>query len=73
MLCDKLAAGIVYQGKNWTKEYELGYWNREKEKIKTNENIKDFITEALEMVAKDGIDKTLTKKNIKDLYNKHCK
>ena len=73
MLCDKLAAGIVYEGKKWTKEYELGYWNREKEKIKTNENIKDFITEALEMVAKDGIDKTLTKKNIKDLYNKHCK
>ena len=69
MLCDKLAAGIVYQGKNWTKEYELGYWNREKEKIKTNEKIKDFITEALEMVAKDGIDKTLTKKNIKNLYN----
>ena len=72
MLCDKLAAGIVYQGKNWTKEYELSYWNREKEKIETNEKIKDFITEALEMVAKDGINKTLNKKNIKSLYIKHC-
>lgn len=72
MLCDKLAAGMVYQGKNWTKEYQLNYWNREKEKIRTNEKIKDFITESLEMVARDGIDKTMKKKNIKNIYDKHC-
>ena len=30
MICDKLAAGIIYQGKNWTKEYELKYWERER-------------------------------------------
>ena len=33
MLCDKLAAGIVYQGEKWNKEYPIKYWNeREKEK-----------------------------------------
>ena len=73
MLCDKLAAGIVYQGKNWTKEYQLSYWNREKDKIRTNDKIREFITEALEMVAEDGINKTLKKKNIQNIYNKHCK
>ena len=73
MLCDKLAAGIVYQGKNWTKEYELSYWNREKKKVITNDKIKEFITEALEMVARNGIDKTFNKKNIQTIYDKHCK
>ena len=72
MLCDKLAAGMIYQGKKWTKEYQLGYWNREKNQIRTNDRIKDFITEALEMVAKDGINKVLNKKNIRNIYNKYC-
>ena len=72
MLCDKLAAGIIYQGKNWTKEYQLDYWNKEKDKVKTNEKIKCFITECLEIVAKEGIDKTLNRKRIKKIYKKHC-
>lgn len=72
MLCDKLAAGIVYRGKNWTKEYQLSYWNKEKEKIRTNDKIRDFITEALEMIARDGLNKTLKKKKIQEIYNKHC-
>lgn len=33
MMCDKMAAGIIYQGEKWTKEYQLSYW--EKEKLET--------------------------------------
>ena len=55
MLCDKLAAGIVYEGKNWTKEYELQYWNREKENIMINENVKNLVTDFLTQVAESGI------------------
>ena len=47
MVCDKLAAGMVYQGKNFTKEYELEYWLKEKEKIKINPKIEKFVTEVL--------------------------
>ena len=47
MVCDKLAAGMVYQGKNFTKEYELEYWLKEKEKIKINPKTEKFITEVL--------------------------
>lgn len=72
MICDKLAAGIIYEGKNWTKEYELEYWKREREKIKMNEKTKKFITYILEQVAENGIDKTLKKKNIKAAYRKYC-
>ena len=73
MLCDKLAAGMAYEGKNWTKEYELEYWNKEKDLVKVNPKIKKFITSALEEVAKDGINKTLTKKNIREKYEKYCR
>lgn len=72
MICDKLAAGIVYEGKKWTKEYELEYWNKEKEKIEAHPKMKDFITAVMTEVAEQGIDKTLTKKNIKQLYKKYC-
>ena len=47
MVCDKLAAGMVYQGKKFTKEYELEYWLKEKEKIKINPKTEKFITEVL--------------------------
>ena len=72
MICDKLAAGIIYQGKDWTKEYELKYWERERVNYPLNENVKKVITEVLEQVSKNGIDSTLTKKNIKSLYKKYC-
>lgn len=72
MICDKLAAGIIYEGENWTKEYELEYWMKEKDITEINQKTSDFITEVLTAVAKDGIDKTLTKRNIKSLYKKYC-
>lgn len=72
MICDKLAAGIIYEGEKWTKEYELGYWEKEKEKSEVNPKIKEFVTATLTEVAEKGIDKTYTKKNIKRLYKKYC-
>ena len=71
MICDKLAAGIIYQGKNWTKEYELSYWEKEKDKIQINPKMKNFVTEVMTQVAEQGIDKTLTKQNIREIYNKN--
>ena len=72
MICDKLAAGIAYKGKEWTKEYELDYWKKESQKLKINPKIKDFVTVVLTGVAEQGLSETLTKKNIKQLYKKYC-
>ena len=72
MLCDKLAAGMVYKGKDWTKEYELDYWLNERDKTLVNDQVEALITEFLTQVSKDGIDKVLTKKNVKELYAKYC-
>ncbi len=74
MICDKLAAGIVYQGKNWTKEFELKYWNeRESNKKYVNEKMNNFVTEVFTQVSEKGIDEVITKKNLTNLYNKYCK
>lgn len=73
MICDKLAAGIIYEGKKWTKEFQLSYWmQKEKDKLEMNPKIRDFITAVFIEVAEQGIDRTLTKKNIKQLYKKYC-
>ncbi len=72
MLCDKLAAGIIYKGKEWTKEYELQYWLNERDRTLVNDQVEKLITEVLTQVSESGINKTLTKKNIKQLYEKYC-
>lgn len=72
MLCDKLAAGLIYKGKEWTKGYELEYWVNERDKTLVNDQVEALITEFLMQVSKDGIDKVLTKKNVKALYKKYC-
>lgn len=72
MLCDKLAAGIVYQGKQWNKEYPLKYWENERERILINENLKEMLTDFFTQVKNDGINRVLTKKKVKELYKKYC-
>ena len=56
MLCDKLAAGIVYQGDKWNKEYPIKYWNEhEKEKLTLNPKMKDLISDFFLQVSQKGI------------------
>ena len=72
MICDKLAASIVYNGSNWTNRSELEYWEKEKQITKINKNVEEMLTEVFTQVAENGIDATLKKKNIQNLYKKHC-
>lgn len=68
MICDQLAAGIVYQGEKWTKEYQLKYWTKQKQTILLNEKLKNMIDIVLENVAENGIDKTINNEYLKKLY-----
>ena len=42
------------------------------EKILVNNQIKELITDCFTQVSKEGINKVLTKKNVKSLYKKYC-
>ncbi len=72
MICDKLSASKVYQGKNWTKTSEIEYWRHERERIRINKHLEEMLTELFEQIAIEGIEPVLNKKNIKALYKKHC-
>lgn len=73
MICDTMAAGITYQGKNWTKEYQLSYWERTKNNEKTNPQIKKLCTIVYKEIARDGLDKVINKKYLQELYKTHIK
>lgn len=74
MVCDKISASKIYAGKNWTNDTELNYWKtKERQNDQINENMKKFFDEVFLQVSKNGINKTLTNKNLKQIYNKYCK
>lgn len=72
MVCDKLAASIVYNGKNWTNSSEFEYWEKEKTKTIINPKNERFFTEVFKQVKENGIEKTITKQNIQKLYEEIC-
>lgn len=71
MICDQLAAGKVYQKSQWTKEYQLQYWRKQREKIQLNEALKQMLDKVYEEVADKGIKETITKQNLKNWYNQY--
>ena len=72
MICDKLSASIVYNGKEWTTSSEYDYWQIEKNRIIINPKCEIFLTEVFTQVKEKGINPVLNKKNIKELYKKYC-
>lgn len=69
MICDTISAGLVYKGKEWTNSSPLEYYNNRKDKEYINEDIKQVLVTVYEQVAKNGINKTITRKNFKKIYN----
>lgn len=73
MICDNLAAGLTYQGKNWTKEYQLSYWNKVKDNAKMDERLKKLLTKIYTDISIYGINKVLNKNNLDTLYKEAIK
>ena len=71
-VCDDLSAGIVYCGKNWTKDVEYNYYMMQRERVLVNPKTDKFLIDVYSQVKENGIEKTITKKNLKQLYKKHC-
>ena len=71
MVCDTLSAGMTYNGKNWTRSTQLEYWQKVKSKEldMINPKIANFLTKVYTEVSKNGIEKAITRKNMKQWYN----
>lgn len=72
MICDDLSAGLTYQGKNWTNDYQYNYFMKRVDTLKMNDKIKDLLMCVFGEVKDKGIDKVLNKKKLKKLYNQYC-
>ena len=71
MVCDSLAAGMVYRGKQWTKSYQLTYWRKTKLKAKIHPKMIKLLDKVYKEISINGIKKGLTKKKMKELYDKY--
>ena len=71
MICDTLAAGMTYQGKNWTKDYQLQYYLEDRKRKNINPKIDNILLEVYGMVAKNGTHDVIKPKTLKMIYNKH--
>jgi hypothetical protein len=71
MICDTLAAGMTYQGKNWTKDYQLKYYLEDRKRKNINPKIDAILLEVYGMVAENGIYDVVKSKTLKMIYNKH--
>lgn len=74
MVCDTMAAGIVYQGKKWNKEYELNYWNRVKKDVAImDDRIRALLTRVYTDISIYGIEAVVNRKTLNRLYYEYTK
>ena len=73
LICDTLAAGLAYKGKAWKQSNQIEYFENRKDLDYINEDIKKVIREVYKQVDKNGVDKTITKSNLKNIYYKYVK
>ena len=72
MICDTLSAGMTYNGKEWSIDKQLEYWDREKASSHINEKTANFITAVYNEIKENGIDSTINRKKLKSLFQKYC-
>lgn len=73
LICDMLAAGLVYAGKEWTNDFEINYWNKVEAETQASDKMKKFCREVYSEISKEGINGVVTKKKLNELYNLYCK
>ena len=72
MICDTLAVGMTYKGKEWTNDYQLKYYMKDRKVKKINPKIDKILIEVYENISKYGID-VLNRKNLKEIYYKYIR
>ena len=71
-ICDKIAAGIAYNGKDWNQKEPYEYWTNIESKapVEKHPGTIEFVNTVLKKVADDGLDAAINKKYLKETYKK---
>lgn len=73
-ICDKVAAGMAYKGKDWNQNEPINYWrkiDRDNIVVKHPGSV-EFVDIVLERISSDGLKNTLNRKYLKKVYNDVC-
>ena len=70
MVCDRIAAAKVYQGKKYTTMSPYYYWNKTRDNELMNKSIQAFLTEVFELLGVHGEKVVIKKKYLKKIYDK---
>ena len=73
MICDQLAAGMCYHGKEWNNETQLHYWNRAREYAKIDDRIDKLLLRVYTDISKYGVYKVIKSNNLNKLYYEYVK
>lgn len=73
MICDNIAAGMTYHSKDWVPSDCLKYFEKRTDLEWMNDSIKEVLIEVYNSLIINGLDKTINKKFLKEVYNKHVK
>ena len=73
MICDTIAASMAYMGKDWNPKSQREYFENRKDLDYINDSIKEILIDVYIQIEKNGINKTINKKNLKKIYYKHVK
>lgn len=68
MACDSFAAGITYAGKDWTKETQLIFWKRAREKAQLHPAMMNLFDRLYKDVSIKGLKPVLKRKYLKKIY-----
>ena len=71
MICDTMAAGMVYQGNKWEKGYQQKYFNERTDKVWINPKIVAVLEEVYAEIAEKGVKPVINKKILRKIYDKH--
>lgn len=73
MICDNLSANVVYNGKDYNDSCPLKYWREVKNKELFHPKMQKFMESVWIQLEKEGIEKTINKKNLKEKYKRICR
>ena len=71
MVCDQLAAGMVYDDEKWNDGSQLKYWMRAREHAKIDERIDKALIKVYTEVEEEGINKTVNSYTLKKIYKEY--
>ncbi len=75
MMCDNIAAGMIYNKGSWTEYKSLEFWNNKREKLKPflNKKMINLLDASFSEMIKVGYKQFIKKDNLKKIYNKNTR